>query len=252
MFFFLVLINALVNSQATNETHSHQNQNQHQNAFLVKTTLTKEQVETLLKQHQEKNKLENPSQVELIQLKKKGKSKKNLKKEPSPEQGATEREWPKAEVIEQSKPIDAEKISLGLFDFFFDDYDSDNNDTEDLPDPDLEKQENQTETTEVAEPVEPAEPAEPAEPVEPAESAESGETAAEKTPTENKENEKVTLLANKGSIKTANTQGGITISGFFSLIILTLAFGSFLVYVTQPRKKNKNYYNSLNRMKISF
>ena len=81
-FYLLILfINAHANAQqGKNETHPQQNQNQHQKTFLVKTTLTKEQIETLLKQHQEKNQLEDQSQVEPIQLKKKENQKKIIKK----------------------------------------------------------------------------------------------------------------------------------------------------------------------------
>ena len=255
LFSLLIVINAHANGHGNNETHPQQNQHHNQKTFLVKTTLTKEQVESLLKQHQEKNQLENPSQVEPIQLKKKGKSKKNHKKEPTPEQGVPEAEVNKTEVIEPSEPIDAEKISLGLFDFFFDDYD-DNNDTEDLPEPDLEKPQNQTEisettgTTENAETTQTTEKTETPETQEKGEIPESAETAAENTPNEN-ENEKVTLKVKEDSIKTANTQSGMTISGFFSLILLTIAFGCFLVYATQPKKLNKNYSSFLNGIKIS-
>ena len=73
----MVFINAQAHAGEKNEAHPHQNQHQH--AFLVKTALTKEQVETLLKQYHDKNHLENPSQVEQTQLKvKKPKSKKNI------------------------------------------------------------------------------------------------------------------------------------------------------------------------------
>ena len=275
----ILFINAHANAQqGKNETHPQQNQNQHQKTFLVKTTLTKEQIETLLKQHQEKNKLEDPSQVEPIQLKKKGKPKKNHKKE-----GVTEAEVPKTEVIEPTEPIDAEKVALGLFDFFFDNNDSDNNDTEDPPEP--EKPEKQAEIAETVEKGEVPENAETTaentanenkepqengeipesaetaaensanenkEPQEKGEIPESAETAAENSPNEDKENEQVTLLTKEDSTKTANTQSGMTISGFFSLILLTIAFGSFLIYATQPKKVNKNYSNSLNGIKISF
>ena len=150
-------------------------------------------------------------------------------------------------MIETSEPIDAEKVALGLFDFFFDDYD-DNNDTEDLPEPDLEKQENQTEIPETPKTPETAETPETQEK---GEIPESAETAAENNPNENKENEQVTLIAKENSTKAANTQSGMTISGFFSLILLTIAFGCFLVYATYPKKVNKNYSWSLNGIKIN-
>ena len=79
---------------------------------------------------------------------------------------------------------------------------------------------------------------------------ESAETAAENSANENKE--KVTLLANEDSTKTTNTQCGMTISGFFSVILLTIAFGFFLVYATQPKKINRNYSKTLNGIKIGF
>lgn len=229
-FSLLVFINSHANSEGKNDTQLHQNQ--HQNTFLVQTSLTKEQVESLLKQHQIKNNLENPSQVEETQLKvKKRKCKKNHKKEVAPEKEVLEPEVPKSEQVPSEQIENDEKVSLGIFDYFFDDNDSDNNDTEDLPEPDLEKAENATETTEIPE---------------------NAETAAENSANENKENEQVTLLANEDSIKTANTQSGITFSGFFSVILLTIAFGFFLVYATQPKKINKNYSKSLNGIKISF
>ena len=228
-FTLLVFINAHANAEGKNVTHPNQNQN----TFLVKTTLTKEQIETLLRQYQHKNQLENPSQVKQTQLKvKKEKSKKNHKKEASPENGVTEIEVPQIEVEQIENAT--EKVSLGIFDFFFDDNDSDQNDTEDLPEPDLEKPENQTKISENGE------------------IPGNAETTVENSANENKENEQVTLLANEDSTKTANTQSGMTISGFFSVILLTIAFGCFLVYATQPKKINKNYSNSLNGIKLAF
>ena len=272
-FTLLIFINAHVNAGGKNETHPHQNQ--HQNAFLVKTALTKEQIETLLKQYHEKNHLENPSQVEQTQLKaKKQKSKKNHEKEPTPENGATQGEIPKSEA-EPSEQIEneAESVSFGIFDFFFDD----NDDTEDPPEPDLEKKENETQITEKPENGEIPESAETAaentaienketpvpenaettpnenkEIPEKGEILESAETAAENSANENKENEQVTLLAKEESTKTTNTQCGMTISGFFSVILLTIAFGFFLVFATQPKKINKNYSKPLNGIKIGF
>ena len=141
-FTLLVLINTHANAGGTNETHPHQNQN----AFLVKTALTKEQIETLLKQYHEKNNLENLSQVEQTHLKaKKKKSKKNHKEETTPVNGTTEMEVPKSEA-EPSERIEneAESVSFGIFDFFFDD----NDDTEDPPEPDLEKPNNETQISE--------------------------------------------------------------------------------------------------------
>lgn len=252
-FTLLVFINAHANAEGKNVTHPNQNQN----TFLVKTTLTKEQIETLLRQYQHKNQLENPSQVKQTQLKvKKEKSKKNHKKEASPENGVTEMEVPQIEVEQIENAT--EKVSLGIFDFFFDDNDSDQNDTEDLPEPDLEKPENQTKISENGEIPGNAETTvensanENKELPEKGEIPESAETAAENPANENKENEQVTLLANEDSTKTANTQSGMTISGFFSVILLTIAFGCFLVYATQPKKINKNYSNSLNGIKLAF
>ena len=273
-FTLLVFINAHVNAEGKNETHP---QHQHQNTFLVKTALTKEQVESLLRQHQHQNQLENPSQVQQVQLKKK--SKKNHKKEATtPENGVTEPEVPKTET-ELTEPIEneTEKVSLGIFDYFFD---YDDNDTEDPPEADLEKPENETQVSETPEiPAETTaentanenkeiqesgqvpESAETAtentanenkEMPESGEIPESAETAAENSANENKENEKVTLLANEDSTKTATTQCGMTISGFFSVILLTIAFGFFLVYATQPKKINKNYSRPLNGIKIGF
>ena len=232
-FSLLVFINAQVNVAGKNETHPHQKQ-QHQNTFLVKTTLTKEQIESFLKQHQD-----NP-QVEQTQLKvKKEKSKKNHKKETEPEIGVTEIEVPKKEE-EPPEQKENSSGSFSIFDYFFgssDDNESDKNDTEEPPEPDLEKPENETKISENQEN---------------GEIPENAETAAENSANEKKENDQVTLLANEGSTKKANIQSGMTISGFFSVILLTIAFGFFLVYATQPKKISNNYSKSLNRIKISF
>ena len=259
LFTLLVFINTHVNAEGKNETLP--NQNQHQNKFLVQTTLTKEQIETLLKQYNEKNNLENPSQVEQIHLKvKKQKSKKNHKKEKALGNGTTELEVPQNETV-PSEQIgnESETVSFGIFDFFDDLFDSEDpepqNETENgtIPEnadtsPENKVNENkEIKENEVIPGNVEAAPENTAN--ENKEIPESTETAVENSA---KENEQVTLLSNDGSTKTANTQSGMTISGFFSVVLLTIAFGLFLVYATQPKKKNKNYSKSFNGIKIGF
>ena len=248
-FTLLVFINAHVNAEGKNETLP--NQNQHQNTFLVQTALTKEQIETLLKQYNDKNHLENPSQVEQTHLKvKKQKSKKNHKKETSSGNG-TEVEVP---VPSEQIGNESETVSFGIFDFFDDLFDSED------PEPQNETQISENGTIPENEGIAPENTANENKEIqknevipEKAEIApENTETVVENSAKENKENEQVTLLSNEGSIKTANTQSGMTISGFFSVVLLTIAFGLFLVYATQPKKINKNYSKSLNGIKIGF
>ena len=141
-------------------------------------------------------------------------------------------EIPESEV-EPSEQIEnsSEKVSFGVFVYFFgsNQNESDKYDTEDPPEPDIEKPENETEINEISE---------------------NAETAAENSANVNKKNNKVTLLANEEIIKTANSQNGMTFSGFLSIILLSIVFVSLLIYTTQPKKINKNY-SKFHGIKIS-
>lgn len=242
-FSLLIFINAHANNTGKNQTHS--NAHPHQNTFLVKTQLTKEQIESLLRQHQQKQNIsliqngencQSTLSQEQTQLKVKNETSKNVNKTEKihksekvhKDQNQTKVGVNSSEVKHPEQKANTTKLfSFNIFGGSSNSNESDQYDTEDPPEPDVEKVENETETSENA------------------------ETAAENSEIENS---KVTLLTTQSQnpTKIPTTQSGMSILGFFSVILLTIAFASFLIYATQPKKMNKNSSKFLSGLKIGY
>lgn len=212
----LLFINAHISVEEKNQTNS-----ESLHTFLVKTNLTKEEIELILSQHQNKetqNIINDNAKTNLKQ--KKEKSHENKKEKKSDVEHLNNAN--NAEV--QKDSIQTEKISLNIInDTTTNKNESDKFDTEDPPEPDIEAEK---ETSEI-----------------PETSAENAEASVVKNT--------ITLLSNhkngneaKENFKLTKTNEdtaykGITIFNCFSLILLTIIFISVMIIVTQPKKSDK-------------
>ena len=245
LFYLQLSLLIFISSHVTVEEKSHINSTNNQNTFLVKTNLTKDEIKYLLEQHQRKQKqhqgepttlLNSQNKESQTQLKvKKEKSQKKHKKEKDPEINQVEiKNHTESEVPESQETKPSEKISLNVVNGTNNNNESDQFDTEDPPEPDLE---NETETSE-----------------KPESAAENVVLKINKTNLLCSNDEKnVTKIEKTILINTnkSTIQNGMSISGFFSLIILSIAFISFFIYVTQPKKNSKFYSKNSNELSES-
>ena len=258
-FYFYIafsLLLFLINSHSIVKEHQINSKN-NQNTFLVKTNLTKEQIELLLKQYQKNHKNNNNqvsenlhTQLKVIKEKQHHQNQSNLIKSNETislnvvgeislnnnnQSDLFDTEDPPEPELENEKEtsekpenvVENPTISLNVIN----EINSNNNesdllDTEDPPEPELE---NEAEISNNPE--------------------SDGENIVLKVNKTNllssvKNNEK---NENKNeNINFINTNGnslksGISIFEFFSIVLLTIIFASFLIYATQPKKTNILY-----------
>ena len=270
----IILVLSISNIAAAPHNNTKENP-QKQHTFLVKTDLTKEQVELLLNQyHQNKNQhqnqgeitnlknqapevpeppeapeapempeVENENETEAVSFKKKGnkKKEKNEKNEasegPKTQEVSEVPEVPEIENKNETKKIDLKKTGIEK-----------EKEKEKIkrigmpqtPDSSETTDGNNDQTIKINLKKKGNDKKEKTEKTEKPQTNESSEV------TENETEKDTVILVNKNNAK----QSGSRIIEFISVIILTIVFVSFFIYVTQPKKtdkknKNKNSFNEL-------
>ena len=251
-------------TQAANETVQ-SNQPQHQHTFLVKTDLTKEQVEALLNQHHQ-NKNQNQGETTTLTHKKsnetegitefhvnevkpettqlKAKKDKHAKKEKEAPEAPEAPETPEAPEVENK--TEAETVSLKKKGK------KEKNNKQEAPEapetPEAPEVENKTEAETVSlkkkgkkeknKKHEASQTPEVKE-VENKTSLLANETSVEEIGETETETEKVTLVN-----KNISQQSGNKVFGFIFTILITIAFVSLIVYATQPKKYKRHFNNN--------
>ena len=207
LFSSLLFINAYISIEQKNQTNS---DNLH--TFLLKTSLTKEEIELILNQHQTKE-VQNNEQA-----------KTNLKQK----RENSDLEYPinSNNTKIQNDDIQPSKISLNIMnETKTNTNESDKFDTEDPPEPDPEGEKETSEIPETS-----------------TENASVEKNNINLLAKNNKENANL--------IKTNETKSynGINILNCFYLILLTFIFISVIIFVTQPKQNDKFYKDTYTKL----
>ena len=270
----IILVLSISNIAAAPHNNTKENP-QKQHTFLVKTDLTKEQVELLLNQyHQNKNQhqnqgeitnlknqapevpeppeapeapempeVENENETEAVSFKKKGNKKKEKNEKNEASEGPKTQEISEVpEVPEVENKNETEKIGLKKTGI------EKEKEKEKIkrigmpqtPDSSETTDGNNNQTITINLKKKGNDKKEKTEKTEKPQTNESSEV------TENETEKDTVILVNKNNAK----QSGSRVIEFISVIILTIVFVSFFIYVTQPKKtdkknKNKNSFNEL-------
>ena len=207
LFSSLLFINAYISIEQKNQTNS---DNLH--TFLLKTSLTKEEIELILNQHQTKEIQSNEH------------AKTNLKQKR--ENSDLEHPINSNNTKIQNDDIQPSKISLNIMnETKTNTNESDKFDTEDPPEPDPEGEKETSEIPETS-----------------TENASVEKNNINLLAKNNKENANL--------IKTNETisYNGINILNCFYLILLTFIFISVIIFVTQPKKNDKFYKDTYTKL----
>ena len=269
LFIFLGLI--ALSFANSNKTENHKTQH----TFLVKTELTKEQIENLLNQHHmnqtqltqktnlhqnenepQENENTKTEEQETTQLKKQKKQKNKNKEQKQEKEQKPEKEQKQEQVQEQEQKQEPKA---------------------EVPTPHEEKPVAESPVEEEAEPMEQEGEKETNETtnlkkkkeqkrekkrIHNSEIKEVNETEAKELMNETEalievgnnndcQNQTTNLMAKREYIEQNNlNQSNSPIFGFISVVFLTIAFVSLLVYATQPRKKVQNNYYMNQRIKV--
>ena len=268
----IILVLSISNIAAAPHNNTKENP-QKQHTFLVKTDLTKEQVELLLNQyHQNKNQhrnqgeitnlknqapevpeppeppeapempeVENENETEAVSFKKKGNKKKEKNEKNEVSEGPKTQEVSEVpEVPEVENKNETEKIGLKKTGIEKEKEKIKRIGMPQTPDSSETTDGNNDRTITIHLKKKGNDKKEKTEKTEKPQINESSEV------TENETEKDTVILVNKNNAK----QSGSRIIEFISVIILTIAFVSFFIYVTQPKKtdkknKNKNSFNEL-------
>ena len=219
-FFFLLFSSLLFINAHTSIEEKNQTNSDNQHTFLVKTNLTKEEIELILNQHQNKE-AQNTEEAKTNLNQKKEKSHKENKKE---QKSDLEQQLNSNNTKNQNDNIQPSKISLNIVnEIKTNTNESDKFDTEDPPEPDLEGEKETSEISETS--------------TENASAQKNNVQLLKNNKNDNEVKENVNLIKTNEAI----TYKGINIFNCFILILLTITFISVIIFVTQPKKSAKFY-----------